>query len=87
MTAADDVVVDSKDGTWVLGRPRPECGLGASDVTVVAVADRLRAATASRVAVLARDDVRRRRRSGVWSPLADACHARDVLGVGDGGSG
>lgn len=74
---------DTKDWTWVLERPCPECGLVASAVPVQDVAPRLRADAAAWAQVLEGGDVRTRPRPGVWSPLEYAAHVRDVLGVYD----
>jgi DinB superfamily len=77
------VLGDSKDWTWVLDRPCPECGLVVSEIPVEQVAPRLRADVLAWAQVLARTDVRARPRQDVWSPLEYAAHVRDVLGVYD----
>lgn len=69
---------DTKDWTWVLRRPCPECGYDASAVATVDVSGRLRACAAAWRAVLARAEVRRRPAPDVWSPLEYGCHVRDV---------
>jgi len=69
---------DTKDWTWVLQRPCPECGYDASSVPADRVADRLRANAASWQDVLTRPGVEVRRRPDAWSPLEYACHVRDV---------
>jgi len=78
-----EVVPDTKDWTWVLERPCPECGLDAASVEPGAVAQRLRAAVDAWSQVLARPDVRVRPAAQVWSPLEYACHVRDVLRLYD----
>ena len=78
-----EVVPDTKDWTWVLDRPCPECGLEAGTLGVGEVAGRLRAATAAWTGVLARTDVRVRPSAQVWSPLEYACHVGDVLRLYD----
>jgi hypothetical protein len=75
---------DTKDWTWVLQRPCPECGLDARTVDVRQV-PRLIAENAQQWhrALTTRPDVRDRPAPAVWSPLEYACHARDVLRVFD----
>lgn len=69
---------DTKDWTWVLDRPCPDCGFDASTVPGPEVPERLRAAVPVWVAVLECADVRHRPRPDVWSPLEYAAHVRDV---------
>ena len=69
---------DTKDWTWVLERPCPECGFDASTVAATDVAGRVRASVAGFRAALARDDAALRPRPDTWSPLEYACHVRDV---------
>jgi hypothetical protein len=70
---------DTKDWTWVLDRPCPECGFDAATVSVEDVAELMRNNAAQWPAVLDRPDVRRRPRPDRWSPLEYACHVRDVF--------
>ena len=70
---------DTKDWTWVLERPCPECGFDTRTVDRDDVPRLLRANAAAWPAVLARPDVRDRPAPGVWSPLEYACHVRDVF--------
>ncbi|MGW6916040.1 DinB family protein [Kitasatospora sp. NPDC054939] len=74
-------VPDTKDWTWVLERPCPDCGLDTPAVTPADVAGMVRANAAAWRAVLAGDDaqVRRRPAPGTWSDLEYACHVRDVF--------
>lgn len=72
------IAPDTKDWTWVLRRPCPECGYDASGVAAADIAGRLRVCAEAWRAVLARDDVRARPAADVWSPLEYACHVRDV---------
>lgn len=75
---------DTKDWTWVLRRPCPECGLDTRSVDVTGLPERIRAIAADWHRTLtARDDVRTRPRPQVWSPLEYGCHVRDVLRVFD----
>ena len=72
------ITPDTKDWTWVLERPCPECGF---DPTAQGLGDlpRLVHDTAKVWSeVLARGDVDRRPAPGVWSPLEYGCHVRDV---------
>jgi hypothetical protein len=69
---------DTKDWTWVLDRPCPECGFDAGSVPPTQVADRLRRNADAWVPVIGRPDAGSRPSPGVWSPLEYACHVRDV---------
>ena len=72
------IVPDTKDWTWVLDRPCPECGYDAAAIAPGEVAGRLRANAWKWQEVLSRPDAGRRPRPAVWSPLEYACHVRDV---------
>jgi hypothetical protein len=80
---ADGIVPDTKDWTWTLGRPCPECGFEAAAVRAHDVAEAVRAATAPWSVVLARPDVAERPDPATWSPLEYGCHVRDVCRVFD----
>lgn len=71
---------DTKDWTWVLERPCPECGYVAGSVAPEALGAAIRANAAAWRQVLSgpADVVRARPRPDVWSPLEYACHVRDV---------
>jgi hypothetical protein len=75
---------DSKDWTWVLQRPCPECGFTAVTVHREDFAALVRQAAAPWPDVLARADASVRPSPQVWSPLEYGCHVRDVLRVFDG---
>lgn len=75
---------DTKDWTWVLSRPCPDCGYDASAIAPQRLPDLLRANAAALAAVLARPGARTRPAEHVWSPLEYACHVRDVHRVFDG---
>jgi hypothetical protein len=72
---------DTKDWTWVLERPCPECGFEAAAVAPTAVGDLVRANAAAWQDVLAQParEVRQRPSDDRWSALEYACHVRDVL--------
>src|SRR5690349_1830843 len=77
MTAMS-ITPDTKDWTWVLERPCPECGFDASAYDVSDLPDLLGATASSWSQVLARSDVADRPRPDVWSALEYGCHVRDV---------
>jgi len=72
------ITPDTKDWTWVLQRPCPECGYDASNVSPTDVPRRLGACAHAWVDVLGREDARARPAPTVWSPLEYGCHVRDV---------
>jgi hypothetical protein len=75
---------DTKDWTWVLERPCPECGLESSSIPFTDVPDILRGNASDWAEVLKRGDVAERPTPSTWSPLEYACHVRDVHEVFDG---
>jgi hypothetical protein len=77
------IVPDTKDWTWVLREPCPECGFDTSAVPLATVPDRVRAAVPLWRDVLARPDAARRPDESTWSPLEYACHVRDVCHLFD----
>ncbi|MFE4971727.1 DinB family protein [Kitasatospora sp. NPDC056651] len=78
---AEGIVPDTKDWTWVLERPCPDCGLDTPRVVREGVAGMVRANARGWLEVLAGDaeGLRRRPAPGVWSGLEYACHVRDVF--------
>lgn len=72
------ITPDTKDWTWVLDRPCPECGFAAGEVAAPDVATMLRENATGWRRVLARPDVAERPASDRWSPLEYGCHVRDV---------
>jgi hypothetical protein len=71
---------DTKDWTWVLQRPCPDCGLDTASFAREAVPDMIRANAAGWQQLLAGPaDHARRPDPGTWSALEYACHVRDVL--------
>ena len=78
------IAPDTKDWTWVLRRPCPECGLDTRDVAAGAVAAMTRANAAAWPEVLTQAaDVRQRPSPEKWSPLEYGCHVRDTLRLYD----
>jgi hypothetical protein len=74
---------DSKDWTWVLTKPCPECGFEAGELHREDIGTRLlQAAKALRDAALA-PGATERPAPDVWSPLEYACHTRDACQVFD----
>lgn len=80
----DGIVPDTKDWTWTLERPCPDCGFDAASLVPESVADLTIELTVPWREVLAREGVATRPSPGVWSPLEYACHVRDVCRVFDG---
>jgi hypothetical protein len=79
MSAAPDAIVpDTKDWTWVLERPCPECGFDPAAQSLDSLATRIHDTAMAWSDVLARPDVGVRPAPAVWSPLEYACHVRDV---------
>ena len=70
---------DTKNWTWVLERPCPECGFDAAAVSFGAVPGLVRANAAAWPDVLARADAAVRGQPGRWSDLEYGCHVRDVF--------
>jgi hypothetical protein len=79
----EHVPPDTKDWTWVLERPCPECGMAAADIDVRRVPELIRTNAAAWRAVLSRPDAATRPHPDVWSPLEYACHVRDVFRLYD----
>jgi hypothetical protein len=78
------IAPDSKDWTWVLERPCPECGFDTSGVTGPEVSRLIRENVVVWLVVLrAGPEVRMRPRDDCWSTLEYACHVRDVFRVFD----
>jgi hypothetical protein len=77
----DAITPDTKDWTWVLDRPCPDCGFVASDVPAGRLADGVRRLTEPWAQVLADPRAAQRSRPDRWSPLEYGCHVRDVCRV------
>lgn len=77
------IVPDTKDWTWVVTRPCPECGFDASAVGTDEIGRRLRENAAAWRPLLARPGATERPDDATWSPLEYACHVRDVFRLYD----
>jgi len=77
------IVPDTKDWTWVLDRPCPECGVDVSTVPLDAIPDMIRGNAEAWRVVLADELVARRPSDDVWSALEYGCHVRDVYRLYD----
>jgi hypothetical protein len=69
---------DTKDWTWVLDRPCPECGFVAADIATDAIAAAVRGNAVGWRAHLLAPTARHRPRPDVWSTLEYGAHVRDV---------
>ena len=72
------ITPDTKDWTWVLERPCPECGFDPGGQGFDDLPGLVHDTAMAWSEVLARPDAVRRPRPDVWSPLEYACHVRDV---------
>jgi hypothetical protein len=78
------IAPDTKDWTWVLTRPCPECRLDTRAIRPEEVPTLLRANAAAWQQLLAtHPNPRARPRPDKWSPLEYACHVRDVCRLYD----
>ena len=77
------ITPDTKDWTWVLEKPCPDCGFAAEKLAREDVAPVVRANAASWGPVLARPNPQQRPDASTWSPLEYGCHVRDVLRLYD----
>jgi hypothetical protein len=73
------IIPDTKNWTWVIERPCPECGFDATDFTDAGIAAAIRENADSWPEALGRPNVRQRPRESTWSTLEYAAHVRDVL--------
>jgi len=69
---------DTKDWTWVLDAPCPECGFVAADLDRAELGRLLRDDAVGWAAVLRQPGATVRPDEQTWSPLEYACHVRDV---------
>ncbi|HUR51929.1 MAG TPA: DinB family protein [Mycobacteriales bacterium] len=72
---------DTKDWTWVLERPCPDCGFDAASLAREQIGPQLLAAAAELGRALGEPGATSRPAPGVWSPTEYACHVRDVCRV------
>lgn len=78
------ITPDTKNWTWVLDRPCPECGLNTQSVALESIGQELRDNAAAWQRVLTVSDLVRQRPSPtVWSALEYGCHVRDVFRLFD----
>ena len=70
---------DTKDWTWVVDQPCPDCGWDPRSVPREQLADEIHANTRGWYDVLADADFAVRPAQHVWSPIEYACHVRDVF--------
>jgi hypothetical protein len=73
------IIPDTKDWTWVLQRPCPECGFSASTATPATAPGTVTGMLPRWRAVLGRPDATVRPDEDTWSALEYACHVRDVF--------
>ena len=69
---------DTKDWTWVLREPCPECGFDAPAVRREELGAAIRRDALGWPALLALPDATERPDAGTWSSLEYACHVHDV---------
>jgi SAM-dependent methyltransferase len=69
---------DTKDWTWVLQQPCPDCGFDARQVDPATIGPLIRDNAQGWLAVLAQPGATDRPDEATWSPLEYACHVRDV---------
>jgi hypothetical protein len=75
---------DTKDWTWTLSRPCPECGLSAGEIGIEEIATRAFVAAEEWVQILRSSPaVAARPQPQVWSPLEYGAHVRDVCRIFD----
>jgi hypothetical protein len=77
------IVPDTKNWTWVLERPCPQCGFDAAAVVVTEVGAALRANARRWETLLADPAARTRPQPDRWSALEYGCHVRDVFRLFD----
>jgi hypothetical protein len=77
------ITPDTKNWTWVLERPCPECGFDASQISCASVAESLRKNAEAWPALLALPTGTQRPSEDTWSTLEYGCHVRDVFELFD----
>jgi hypothetical protein len=77
------IAPDTKDWTWVLDRPCPECGFESGTVDPDGVGPLVRDSIPRWVEALERPDATARPDEHTWSVLEYGAHVRDVFGIFD----
>lgn len=77
----DAVEPDTKDWTWVVSQPCPDCGFDPAPLDPVDTGSVLRSTVPRWQAVLAGPNVKDRPRRDTWSALEYGCHVRDVCTI------
>ena len=78
------IIPDTKDWTWVLRRPCPECGFDTQSFAVQAVPEMIMGnAAAWQEALTGPGDLSRRPTPDKWSAVEYGCHVRDVFRLYD----
>jgi SAM-dependent methyltransferase len=72
------ITPDTKDWTWVLERPCPDCAFDAGQVEPAEIGTAIRDNARGWSVVLAQPGATERPDDHTWSPLEYACHVRDV---------
>ena len=76
------ITPDTKDWTWVLRKPCPECGFDTASFPREQTGRLIRDAASRFADMLVTDpDVRDRPEPEKWSPLEYSCHVRDVFHI------
>ena len=75
------ITPDTKNWTWVLDRPCPECGFHAVATAFGEVPGLLRGSAENWQVILAGPAAAQRPDEGTWSPLEYAAHVRDLCRV------
>jgi SAM-dependent methyltransferase len=78
MPTAGPIPPDTKNWTWVLERPCPECGLEAGSIYPGDLPHLFRTNAQVWLALMGDPEVAVRPEPHVWSPLEYACHVHDV---------
>jgi DinB family protein len=78
VAVATPITPDTKDWTWVLERPCPDCGFDPAPVGRGDLGPAIRDSAAGWPTRLGEADATQRPRPDVWSPTEYACHVRDV---------
>jgi hypothetical protein len=77
------IVPDTKNWTWVLEQPCPECGFDAVGIACTDVSSALRENASKWPGLLGSSLARKRPSDSQWSALEYGCHVRDVFRIFD----